>query len=373
MKPHGTSPLSSSLMPITAHSATSGCDGQHLLHAAGREPVAGDVDDVVGAAHDEDVAVLVLEAGVGGFVVAGEFGEVAFAHALVGLPQRRQARRRQRQLDHDRAHRVGRDLLARLVDDAHVVARHRHRRRAVLDRQHAEADRVAGDRPAGLGLPPMIDHRHLEQLLRPYDACRDRRARRRGTACGISTGRIARRSLPCGSSFLMARNAVGAVNMRDAAVLGDHAPERAGVRRADRLALVEDRGAAVQQRRVDDVAVADHPADVGGRPVHLAGLDAVEILHRPFERDHVAAIVAHHALGPAGRARGVEDIERIGGRDRHAIAGRARVHERVIAHRRPVVVAAGDQRRLAPAAAAGSGRRRACAATSAIASSSSGL
>jgi hypothetical protein len=47
--------------------------GEHLLHAAGREAVAGDVDDVVGAAHDVDVAVVVDEAGVGGLVVAGEF------------------------------------------------------------------------------------------------------------------------------------------------------------------------------------------------------------------------------------------------------------------------------------------------------------
>ena len=43
-----------------------------------------------------------------------------------------------------------------------------------------------------------------------------------------------------------------------------------GVGRADRLALVEDGRAAGEQRRVDDVGVADDPADVGGGPVHLA-------------------------------------------------------------------------------------------------------
>ena len=69
---------------------------------------------------------------------------------------------------------------------------------------------------------------------------------------------------------------------------------------------------------VDDVGMADHPADVGGRPEDLAGLDAELVPHRPFERDHVAAIVAHDALGLAGRAGGVEDVERIGGGDRHA-------------------------------------------------------
>ena len=44
--------------------------GEHLLHRAGRKPVAGGVDDVVGPAHDVDVAVVVDVARVGGHVVA---------------------------------------------------------------------------------------------------------------------------------------------------------------------------------------------------------------------------------------------------------------------------------------------------------------
>ena len=75
----------------------------------------------------------------------------------------------------------------------------------------------------------------------------------------------------------------------------------------------------MEQRRVDDVAVAHHPADVGGRPIDLAGLDAVEIFHRPFQRDHVAAVIAHHAFRPAGRARRIKNVERIGGSDRDAV------------------------------------------------------
>ena len=38
------------------------------------------------------------------------------------------------------------------------------------------------------------------------------------------------------------------------------------------------------------------------------------------------AIVAHHALGLSGRARGVEDVERVGGLDGHAVVGLGRVH-----------------------------------------------
>ena len=121
----------------------------------------------------------------------------------------------------------------------------------------------------------------------------------------------------------------------------DHAPEGAGVGRADRLALVEDRRAAVQQRRVDDVGMADHPADVGSRPIGLARLDAVDRAHRPFQRDAIAAGVAHDALGRSGRAGGVEDVERVGGGEfdaGRAFARRARRGDQ----RRPVVVALGE-------------------------------
>src|SRR6516225_5912176 len=64
-----------------------GMRGQHFFHATGREPVASDVDDVIGTAHDEDVAVVVLKAGIGGFVVAGKFVEIAFAHTRIGLQE----------------------------------------------------------------------------------------------------------------------------------------------------------------------------------------------------------------------------------------------------------------------------------------------
>ena len=73
----GTWPFSSSATPITAHSATSGWAASTSSMRAGREPVAGDVDDVVGAGHDVDVAVLVDEAGIGGLVVAGKVVEIA--------------------------------------------------------------------------------------------------------------------------------------------------------------------------------------------------------------------------------------------------------------------------------------------------------
>ena len=54
-----------------------------------------DVDDVVGATHDPQVAVLVQMAGVRGFVVAVEAAQVRLLEALFVVPQGGQAARRE--------------------------------------------------------------------------------------------------------------------------------------------------------------------------------------------------------------------------------------------------------------------------------------
>jgi hypothetical protein len=108
---------------------------------------------------------------------------------------------------------------------------------------------------------------------------------------------------------------------------------------ADRRALVHDGRHAGDQRAVDDVAVADHPADVrsGEHGLPLATLK--DVLHRRGQRDGVAARVALHALGLAGGARGVEDVGRLGGL--HPLARDVGVH--VLGAQFGVVdVAAGD-------------------------------
>ena len=100
-------------------------------------------------------------------------------------------------------------------------------------------------------------------------------------------------------------------------MLLDDPPEDAGVRRSDRLALEQDCRASGDQRRIDDVGMPDHPADVGCRPVDVPGLDIIDVRHRPLQRHRMPAIVADDAFRLAGGARSVEDVERIGRLDRH--------------------------------------------------------
>ena len=228
------------------------------------------------------------------------------------MPQRGQRSGRQRQPDRHRAVGAGGRFAARFVEDAHVVAGHRHRGRAGLDRLWLKAHGIGDDRPAGLGLPPVVDHRHAEQVGRPAVGLRvqalagQEQVAQRSDVVGVekcSVRVLLLHRADCGGRGEQCRHAV----------FGDHPPQRTGVRGADRLAFVEHGGAAGEQGAVDDVGVADDPADVGGRPEDFTGVGVVDVLQGPAQRDRVAAVVAHHALGAAGGAGGVEDVERVGG------------------------------------------------------------
>ena len=211
--PSGTSPRSSSGTPITAHSATSGCVASDLLHRAGREPVAGDVDDVVDAAHHEQVAVLVDVAAVAGHVVAGERASgttstkrSSSSQSVGSAPGGSGRRMAMAPVSPAAASSPVRR------QDPHVVAGHRPGGRARLDRQRLDA--------AGSSRRSASPSRSATSGRSPA-----RRAGRAAQCVGVRVGALAgeeqrrrrerswpRSSAPSGSSFLIARNAVGAVN-----------------------------------------------------------------------------------------------------------------------------------------------------------------
>ena len=68
------------------------------------------------------------------------------------------------------------------------------------------------------------------------------------------------------------------------------------------------------------------PTDIRRSPVHLAGAHAVDRIHRPLQGDGVPAVVSHDALRQSGGPRRVEDVQRVGGRDRHARRRRSPIH-----------------------------------------------
>ncbi len=228
-----------------------------------------------------------------------------------------------------------------VVQDLDLVAGHGEAGRAGLDPVRLQPHGVGHDGPARLGLPPVVHDGHVQHLGQPLVGGRVQAlARQEQGAQGLEMSYL-RLRWASGSSFLMARNAVGAVKNARHLVVLDHPPERAGVRRAHGLALVQHGGAAVDQRPVDDVAVAHDPAHVRRGPEHLARVDVVDGLHGVLQGHGVAAVVAHDALGLPGGAGGVEDVQGIGRLHRHAGRRLGVVHQLV-----PVQVAPGGHGRL---------------------------
>ncbi len=309
--------------------------GERRLERAGRQPVARDVEHVVGAAHDEHVSVVVDVPAVAGEVVAVVRRQVRRDKPRVVAPQRRQRAGRHRQLQAQRTLDARAHLLTALVEHPDVVAGHGHARRTGLGGQWFQPPRARADGPAGLGLPPVVDHRDTELVPSPRVgvgvealAGEEQRAQRRRVVAGQQRG----------VRVLLADGAHGRRRGEHPRhpVVGDDAPERPGVGGADRLALVEHRGAAREQRRVDDVGVADHPADVARGEPHVAGPGTEDVPHRPVQRDGVTAVVADDALRAARGAAGVEDVQRVGPLDGDALGVG---HDPDAHHRGPVVVA----------------------------------
>ena len=90
-----------------------------------------------------------------------------------------------------------------------------------------------------------------------------------------------------------------------------------------RRAFVHHHGRAGGQRSIDGVTVACHPSDIGGAPVDIVGLDIENPLHRHQDVGQIATGGVHDSLRFAGRAGGVESIERMLGIERGGRAVRA--------------------------------------------------
>ena len=110
-----------------------------------------------------------------------------------------------------------------------------------------------------------------------------------------------------------------AVQDRDLVVLDDLPPAVPGGRVG--RALVQHAGRRVGERPVDDVAVAGDPADVGGAPVHVVGLEVEDHLVGVRRAEEVAGGRVQDALRLGGRAARVEQVEHVLGvdRDRRAV------------------------------------------------------
>ncbi len=173
---------------------------------------------------------------------------------------------------------------------------------------------------AGLGLPPGVDDRAApvaDGVVVPHPRLGvDRLADRAEDAQRFQivflrkvSPRLDKRANGSGSS----------VEHRHLVVL-DHFPEAPRVR-PHRHAFEHHFGRADRERAVGAVAVPGHPADVRGAPEHVRGLVVEDPLHGDDRHQQVAAGRVLHALRLAGRARCIQDEERVFGVHPGRLAG----------------------------------------------------
>ena len=194
------------------------------------------------------------------------------------------------------------------VDDLRHDAEERPRRRAGF--QPRRAGQRRDQNAAGFGLPPGVDDRAAvvaDHAVIPFpgfgiDRLADGAEQPQRGARGLLHRRIAR--LHQGAD--RGRRGVEDVDL----VLVDDLPEPRH-RRIIRHAFEHQRGGAVRKRPIDDVAVAGDPADVGGAPIDVAVVIVEHVLVRHRGVDQITRRGVQHALRLAGRARRVEDEQRI--------------------------------------------------------------
>src|SRR6202011_6160278 len=239
-----------------------------------REPVAGDVYDVVDAAHQPEVAVRVDPGPVAHEVDILVLRPVGLLVAF-WLPEEPTKHGRVRLAEDQVAASTGADLVAAFVEDGGVDGREWLARRAGLGGGHAR-QRCDQDH-AGLRLPPGVYDRAAaaaDVLLVPDP--------------GLGVDRLAHRAEQAQRAEVVLLEIVrpplhecadgGGRGIDDADLVAlDDLPEAVLVRVVG-TALVDHSRSAVGERAVDDVTVTGDPADVGGAPVHSVGLDVEDVV-----------------------------------------------------------------------------------------------
>ena len=280
---------------------------QGALHLHGAEPMAGNVHDVVHAAQQPEVAVLVALGAVARKVHARETAPVGF-HVPVRIVEHGSQHGRPRPLEHQVAAAARRHRVALLVHHVRLDAGERLGGRGGL--QGCDAGERCDQRVSGLGLPPRVHDRAFlvpDVLVVPHpclgiDGLSHRTEEPQ--AAQVMGGRI------LGAPAHESADGRGRGMEGGHAVLLHHAPQPVLVRPVGR-ALVHHLRHPVGHGSVDDVRVPGDPADIRGAPEDIVLLHVEDPLVGEVNAQQVAGGGVDDALGLAGGAAGVEAEEHV--------------------------------------------------------------
>ena len=262
----------------------------------------GDIDHVIRAPQDVKVAVLVAHTPVKGGIhqLAGYALPIGFDETFIVTPQGLQTTGRQRAFDHDHAFflRTGQFFAGVVVQQLDVKAVHGHAGAAEFAGHGLHAIGHGQYGPAGFGLPVVVDDGFAQTVGNPLGGRFVQRLARQIKR--LEAGDIVFGQQRWVLLFQDTHRRGGAEHVRDLVFLNQLPPDTAV--RTRRQAFVHQCRHASDQRAVNDVAVAHHPADIAGAEIHLTRLTLKNMLHAGGQGHGVTGGVALHAFGFAGGA-----------------------------------------------------------------------
>ncbi len=261
------------------------------------------VQDIVDAAGDPVVTVLVAPRAVAREILAGELTEVGVEEALMIAVDRAHLSRPT--VEHaEIADGLALADVAFVIADRRLDAEERQCRGAGLERSRT-GQRCQQD-AAGLGLPPGIDNRAAavaDHVVIPLPGFRiDRLTDRAEQAKALSRATLDRGIAVAHERTDCRRGRVENIDV----VLVDDLPEAARVR-VVRHALEHERRRAVRERPVDDVAVTRNPAHICGAPVNVPVVIIEDVLVRHGCKQQVAGRGMQNAFRLTRRPRRIKN------------------------------------------------------------------
>ncbi|CUH54119.1 hypothetical protein SHM7688_03589 [Shimia marina] len=270
------------------------------FHLRRAHAVAGDIDHIIHTAGDPIVAVFVAAAAVTGKVIAFVIREIGFLKALMIAPDRAHLARPAVLNAEHAFHVIAGDFLAGLRIQHHWVdAKEGLHRRAGFGGMGA--GQGGHHMAAGLGLPPGVHDRAAaaaDHVVVPVPGLRvDRLAH---GAKDAQRRQVTFLHIVIALTHQRAQRGGRGIELIDAVFFAD-LPEARGIR-IGRHALKHQRGRAIGQRPIDDIAVAGDPAHISGTPEDVAVFVIKGVFMGHGGIDQIAAGGMHHAFGLTGGA-----------------------------------------------------------------------
>ena len=168
-KRHRHLPFQRIFHPNHCHFGNARMTGDTLFNLARPQPMPGNVNHIVSAPENKVITVSIADPPVkSGVHRTGKQRPVRLHKAVVVAPNGLNTPRRQRPFHHQHPFLVDAARFAGdFIEQLHVIAIHRHAGATQTRRPVVQTASNRHNRPAGFGLPVVVDDRHIQRIAHP--------------------------------------------------------------------------------------------------------------------------------------------------------------------------------------------------------------